>query len=333
MLKKEIIMNNIEILDFIYNATHYEDADGNMIPSFASLKDICDLYKMTEEELIEYILGNSDEYNIVLLTTAGVDADADENAQTLIVDKNCDVETIKQQFEDIFEVEFEVEILNPEDFFEEEPLEESFTDDIFYHGSTSSSIDTFIDDVTNWFTKSEEYAREYFEYNGKGCLYKCNLNLGKVCDMGKTGAPVFAGSKIFGYVENQLNQVGCTTEDIQKLVDGTVEEGWVESKYQLKLSTIIRSETFRKMMIEKGYGSVKTLEYSKTLGTYVECYGVFDNHDIKIIDKELIESLNEKIVKKGNQYQVQSEKGRNMGTYKTKKEAEKRLNQIEYFKH
>ena len=32
-------------------------------------------------------------------------------------------------------------------------------------------------------------------------------------------------------------------------------------------------------------------------------------------------------------YQVQSEKGRNMGTYKTEEEAKKRLVQIEYFKH
>ena len=42
--------------------------------------------------------------------------------------------------------------------------------------------------------------------------------------------------------------------------------------------------------------------------------------------------LQEKIVKKGNKYQVQSEKGRNLGTYDTKEEAEKRLNQVEHFK-
>lgn len=43
--------------------------------------------------------------------------------------------------------------------------------------------------------------------------------------------------------------------------------------------------------------------------------------------------LIEKIVKIGNKWQVQSEKGRNMGTYDTFKEAEKRLQQIHYFKH
>lgn len=49
----------------------------------------------------------------------------------------------------------------------------------------------------------------------------------------------------------------------------------------------------------------------------------------KIEDK----SLQEKIVKKGNKWQVQSEKGKNLGTYNTKKEAEDRLKQVHYFKN
>lgn len=295
-------MNNIEILDFIYNTTHYEDADGTMIPSFASLKDICDLYKMTEEELIEYILGNSDEYFIVSLTTSGVDADADKNAQTLIVANGCDADTIKQQFEDIFEVEFDITILTKEDFFNEESsLEESFTDEVFYHGSTNCNIVEFTNNITNWFTKSEDYAKEYFKYNGTGCIYECNLNLIKICDVEKTGMPVFAGSKIFSYVENQLNQIGCTHEEILKLAEDTIEEGWVNNKYQLKLSTIVRSEAFRKLMLEKGYNGVKTLEYSRDLGKDVECYGIFNIQDIRIIDKELVESLNEEVKKFSDQ--------------------------------
>ncbi len=44
--------------------------------------------------------------------------------------------------------------------------------------------------------------------------------------------------------------------------------------------------------------------------------------------KEVIEVIRK--VKGG--YRVLSEKGRNMGTYATKEEAEKRLRQIEYFK-
>lgn len=40
-----------------------------------------------------------------------------------------------------------------------------------------------------------------------------------------------------------------------------------------------------------------------------------------------------KIVKKDDKYQVQSEKGRNLGTYDSKSKAEERLKQVEMFKH
>jgi len=39
------------------------------------------------------------------------------------------------------------------------------------------------------------------------------------------------------------------------------------------------------------------------------------------------------IVKKGAKYIVKSQSGKTLGTYKTKKEAEQRLKQVEYFKH
>lgn len=39
------------------------------------------------------------------------------------------------------------------------------------------------------------------------------------------------------------------------------------------------------------------------------------------------------IKKQGSKYMVVAESGRKMGTYKTKKEAKKRLQQIEFFKH
>jgi len=39
------------------------------------------------------------------------------------------------------------------------------------------------------------------------------------------------------------------------------------------------------------------------------------------------------IKKQGSKYLVVAESGRKMGTYSTKKEAEKRLKQIEFFKH
>ena len=49
----------------------------------------------------------------------------------------------------------------------------------------------------------------------------------------------------------------------------------------------------------------------------------------RLSDREVILVIRK--VKEG--YRVVSESGRNMGTYATKEEAEKRLKQIEYFKH
>ena len=55
--------------------------------------------------------------------------------------------------------------------------------------------------------------------------------------------------------------------------------------------------------------------------------------DKKFPKKSNLIRIISKIVKKDNKYQVQSEKGKNLGTYDSKEEAEKRLKQVEYFKH
>lgn len=47
-----------------------------------------------------------------------------------------------------------------------------------------------------------------------------------------------------------------------------------------------------------------------------------------------VEALDEHIVKRGNEYELKSKKsGKNLGTYGSKKGAEKREGQVEYFKH
>jgi len=49
--------------------------------------------------------------------------------------------------------------------------------------------------------------------------------------------------------------------------------------------------------------------------------------------KSFLQYLSEKIEKEGSQYTIRSEKGKNLGKYPSKEGAEKRLRQIEYFKH
>ena len=72
--------------------------------------------------------------------------------------------------------------------------------------------------------------------------------------------------------------------------------------------------------------------FFRPLLTEEDFKAVFDSEAYYLIKNDL-EPLDEKIVKKGSKWQVQSEKGRNLGTYDTKPEAEKRLQQVHYFKH
>lgn len=71
-----------------------------------------------------------------------------------------------------------------------------------------------------------------------------------------------------------------------------------------------------------------------------DCVIIFKPNQAKLITNQtptlsnkVNEVLTEKIVKKGDKWQVQSMKGKNLGTYDTKEEAEKRLKQVEYFKN
>jgi len=94
----------------------------------------------------------------------------------------------------------------------------------------------------------------------------------------------------------------------------------------LKLPSTIRTFTI------DNRNSIRELIYN---GSREEWSSIRTNYNgpITFLKDSTNENLDEKIVKKGSEYEVQSEKGRNMGRYKTKKEAEDRLNQIEMFKH
>jgi len=60
-------------------------------------------------------------------------------------------------------------------------------------------------------------------------------------------------------------------------------------------------------------------------------YWNVNNLSLVLLESNRCNKLMIKKIKYG--YKVVSEKGRNMGTYKTLKEAKNRLREIEYFKH
>ena len=103
---------------------------------------------------------------------------------------------------------------------------------------------------------------------------------------------------------------------------------------------VIFSYEFRKdgkVNVYKDYDLINTFS---SIEDFLDCdeyklTGPFPYIDTKelyeYIQNNLV--LDEKIIQIGDKWQVQSEKGRNLGTYDNKNEAEKRLQQVEYFKH
>lgn len=122
-----------------------------------------------------------------------------------------------------------------------------------------------------------------------------------------------------------------------------------ETNFEANLAKEILSSNYSNVYIKpldmnKEYDIFYTVLYSKPRKGIEEKYKDLDFQDNKNpagtplgdgtgFGESINNDLIEKIVKVGSKYQVQSEKGRNMGTYDTKKEAEERLRQVEYFKH
>ena len=114
---------------------------------------------------------------------------------------------------------------------------------------------------------------------------------------------------------------------------------FIHNVNQTNIKTVVDTHNFRYSItdrsIDLGYrdqagNKVQIADLSDAVLVNTACGPAY----IQRKNKKCVESLQEKIVHLSNgDWQVQSEKGRNMGTYDTKKEAQKRLGQVEYFKH
>ena len=142
--------------------------------------------------------------------------------------------------------------------------------------------------------------------------------------------------------EKYLHYVSYAIEDLSKIfnVDKYTLLAMIKANSRLKSNETISTLIFKDL----GYEGVDVTHLNKdaqglsgldnfSYGTVI--YDLKPGTFKKIVDprKNKRENLQEKIVKKDSKWQVQSEKGKNLGTYNTKKEAEKRLQQVHYFKH
>ena len=125
-----------------------------------------------------------------------------------------------------------------------------------------------------------------------------------------------------------------TTENYREIYNDLVEETneFTSDSGVIKCSSKKASDIIREIL--SGYYGVIDYGISDIEDVDGNVYMIIYND---LLDTDIMESLkkllDEKIVKKGSKWQVQSEKGRNMGTYDNKADAEERLRQVEYFKH
>ena len=114
-------------------------------------------------------------------------------------------------------------------------------------------------------------------------------------------------------------------------------EDFIRNVNQTNIKTVVDTHNFKYNITDKPIdlgtyqgNKIQIADLSDAVLVNTACGPAY----IQRKNKKCVESLQEKIVHLSNgDWQVQSEKGRNMGTYDTKKEAEKRLGQVEYFKH
>ena len=157
--------------------------------------------------------------------------------------------------------------------------------------------------------KRKEYAKE------KGIIYPCFLNIRNPFILKDFGNSNFISSDIYEY----LIDYGFPKEEIDGLLykDGVYLKEYLISK---KFDGI-----FYKNKIEDE-GSISYIVFnSNQIKSATDNNGNFSRES---------DNMYEKILHKNNKWVVTDHTGKkNLGTYDTKEEAEKRLKQVEYFKH
>jgi len=121
-----------------------------------------------------------------------------------------------------------------------------------------------------------------------------------------------------------INNQGDPTDAINRMSELNADPKVVLDKLRtgdLLTGTEERKEGLKKVVNDEKYN--EEVQKLKDKGAITE----EEINEAKEIDKE------SKVVKKDEKYQVQSEKGKNLGTYDTKEEAKDRLKEVEMFKH
>lgn len=150
-----------------------------------------------------------------------------------------------------------------------EALDDSDTVEFLYHGSPATTLN-LERDSTLWLAEDYEYALEFGDN-----IFICSAHLPNILEVGNTdgyirGLIPTQFSKEFTEIANKLNM---QPKELLKCNQ--------EAK---NIYSIIRTNEFRKLCMVKGYDAVETIEFGNV------CYGVFDRHNVELVDVDLEEN-------------------------------------------
>lgn len=279
----------------------------NEIGEVYDLPDNVDYLDPGDENFNEFILGNHLKGYSFIVSSYGSDCVCISKDYVRVVDKDFQVgENIDEDLGNPLDKETQEYIddglliyndLNlvdedltkeQEEFFQNSVIRDSNGELIpMWHGTTIK-FNEFKSPI-NWFTMSEDYAKEYATWSdSKPVYFQAYLNCQKPFNCGDTSEPIYDLLPIKPYKlsvasKKFIHKLGISEDDFLGLVKLENEQAPNERDlggFKKKLHVITRMPEFAKIVASKGYDSLITKEAGHV------CVGVFNANDIKAIDNK-----------------------------------------------
>lgn len=277
----------------------------NEIGEVYDLPDDVDYLDPGDENFDEFILGNNLKGYSFIVYSYGAECVCISKDYVRVVDEDFQIEgDLDEDLENSLDKETQKYIddglliyndLNPidedltkeqEEFFQNSVIRDSKGELIpMWHGTTIK-FNEFKSPI-NWFTMSEEYAKEYATWSDSEPIYfQAYLNCQKPFNCGDIGEPIYNLLPIKPYKlsiasKRLTHKLGVSEDDFLGLVELENKQAPNERDpdgFKKKLHVITRMPEFAKIVASKGYDSLITKEAGHV------CVGVFNANGIKAID-------------------------------------------------
>lgn len=161
---------------------------------------------------------------------------------------------------------------------------------VVYHGTHKKFNKEEFNSQINWFSVSEDYAKEYGDWTQKnnkgGHQYQCYLGCSRLLYCGSTDESIFTLRPIKPYdfspvFKDILKSLNADEKEIRTMIEEVAEEyNEPRNGYKMKIHVLTRSNQFKNLAVKKGYDGLKCIELGHVT------FGVFNANDIKAIDNK-----------------------------------------------